>query len=171
MLSEYLQKAFDTVQPISAFLLSVIMYVLFPEDTYISAFCAVIVVMVLDVLTKYYCIAHNNNGLICCIKTGKIRSETLWRGTSRKIMDYLVIFVMVGLSYRVSPVAGVVVFLGTVVYGFIFLRECQSILENLEDAGHDVGWALSIVKRRKTKLMEDEGIYDEQHNNTDNNNI
>ena len=91
----------------------------------------------------------------------------MWRGTSRKIMDYLIIFIMVGLSYRVSPVAGVIVFLGTVVYGFIFLRECQSILENLEEAGHDVGWALSIVRKRKTKIMEEEGINDDDKNSGD----
>lgn len=166
-MSEYLQKVFDTVKPAYAVFISVVMYALFPEDAYISAFCAVIAVMVLDILTKYYCVAHNNNGLICCIKTGKLRSETLWRGTSRKIMDYLIIFIMVGLSYRVSPVAGVVVFLGTVVYGFIFLRECQSILENLEEAGHDVGWALSIVRKRKTKIMEEEGINDDDTNSGD----
>ncbi len=166
-MSEYLQKVFDTVKPAYAVFIGMVMYALFPEDAYIPAFCAVIVVMVLDILTKYYCVAHNNNGLICCLKTGKLRSDTLWRGTSRKIMDYLIIFIMVGLSYRVSPVAGVIVFLGTVVYGFIFLRECQSILENLEEAGHDVGWALSIVRKRKTKIMEEEGINDDDKNSGD----
>ena len=166
-MSEYLQKVFDTVKPAYAVFIGMVMYALFPEDAYIPAFYAVIVVMVLDILTKYYCVAHNNNGLICCLKTGKLRSDTLWRGTSRKIMDYLIIFIMVGLSYRVAPVAGVIVFLGTVVYGFIFLRECQSILENLEEAGHDVGWALSIVRKRKTRMMEEEGINDDDTNSGD----
>ena len=57
--------------------------------------------------------------------------------------------------------AGVAAFLGTVVYSVLFLRECQSILENLDDAGSDVGWLLTIVKKRKKKILEDEGVDEE----------
>lgn len=146
------------------------MYVLFPEDAYIPAFCSVIVSMVLDVLTKYYSLAKLSGGFGKAFKNHVINSNSMWTGTSRKIFDYLLIFIMVGLSYRVSPVAGVVVFIGTIAYGFVFFREWQSIFENLEDAGHDVGWWLAVIKKRKNKIMEDEGIYDEQYNNVDNNN-
>jgi len=120
--------------------------------------------MMLDILTKYYAIACNHGGLWKSIKGKFINSSDMWNGTSRKIFTYLIIFIMVGLSYRVSPVAGVASFLGTVVYSILFLRECQSILENLNDAGSDVGWLLSIVKKRKEKILKDEGVEeDEQH--------
>ena len=47
-------------------------------------------------------------------------------------------------------------------YAVLFLRECQSILENLDDAGNDVGWLLTIVKKRKNKILEDEGVEDDE---------
>ena len=167
--SDYLQKAFDSVQPALVALWSLMMYVFFPEDTYIPALCSVVVSMIIDVLTKYYALSKKSGGLLKALKQHVINSNSMWVGTSRKIFDYLLIFIMVGLSYRVSPVAGVIVFLGTVAYGFIFFREWQSIFENLEDAGHDVGWILTVVKKRKNRIMEEEGIY-EQHDNSDSNN-
>lgn len=157
-MSEYLEKAFESVHPIGALLLSVIMYVMFPEQAYLTAFCTVIGVMVLDLITKYRAIAHNNGGYWCALKTGKLNSHSMWIGTSRKIFDYLVIFIMVGLSYRVSPVAGPIVFLGTFVYAIMFLRECQSIVENLNEAGGNWGWLLRIIKRRKSKIFDEEGV-------------
>ena len=161
-MNEYLKNAFESVQPIWAVLLSVTMYVMFPEQAYLTAFCTVLAVMVLDIITKYYAIGCKNGGLWNSIKIKKINSNSMWVGTSRKIFTYLIIFIMVGLSYRVSPVAGVATFLGTIVYSVLFLRECQSILENLDDAGSDVGWLLAIVKRRKNKILEDEGVNDDE---------
>lgn len=157
-MNEYLKSAFESVQPFWAVFLSATMYVMFPEQAYLTAFCAVLGVMVLDVITKYYSIACKNGGFWNSLKIKKINSNSMWVGTSRKIFSYLIIFIMVGLSYRVSPVAGIAAFLGTVVYSILFLRECQSILENLDDAGSDVKWLLAIVKRRKEKILEEEGV-------------
>ncbi len=157
-MSDYLKNAFESVQPIMALLLSAIMYVMFPESSYLTGFCAVVGVMVLDIITKYYSIAVKHGGLWNSLKGKFINSNDMWVGTSRKIFAYFIIFIMVGLSYRVSPVAGVASFLGTVVYSVLFLRECQSILENLNDAGSDVGWLLAIVKKRKKKILENEGV-------------
>lgn len=157
-MSEYLEKAFDSVQPIWAVFLSAIIYVLFPETAYLKAFCAVLGAMVLDVLTKYRAIARNNGGYMNALKIGKLNSHSMWKGTSRKIYDYLVIFILAGLSYRVSPVGRVVVFLGTVIYAIMFLRESQSIIENLNEAGGDWGWALKIIKKRKKRILDEEGV-------------
>lgn len=157
-MTEYIEKAFNNVQPIWAVFLSVIMYVVFPENSYLAAFCAVMAMCVIDILTKYYAISSKNGGFINSVKIGKIKSKTLWKGTSRKLMDYFIIFIMVGLSYRVAPIATAIVLIGNTVYSFIFFRECQSVLENLDDAGHDVEWALKIIKRRKEKVLENEGI-------------
>lgn len=157
-MSNYLKTAFESVKPIGALLLSCIMYVMFPESSYLTAFCAVTGVMVLDIITKYYSISVKHGGLWKSIKGKFINSNSMWIGTSKKIFAYLIIFIMVGLSYRISPIAGISAFLATVVYSVLFLRECQSILENLNDAGSDVGWLLAIVKKRKTRIFEDEGI-------------
>jgi phage-related holin len=157
-LSEYLEKAFESVQPILVFIWSLLLYVLFPEATYVPAFCTVVVSMVIDVLTKYYSLSKLSGSFVKALKKHVINSNSMWVGTSKKIIDYMLIFIMVGLSYRVTPIAGVVVFLGTVAYGFVFFREWQSIFENLEDAGHDVSWWLQIIKKRKKKILEDEGV-------------
>lgn len=151
-------KSVQETNSVVSFLLGTIGYIFFPEQAYLTAFCAVLGVMVLDVITKYYSIAVNHGGLWKSLKNKHINSNSMWKGTSRKIFSYLMIFIMVGLSYRVSPVAGVASFLGTVVYALLFFRECQSILENLDDAGSDVKWLLKIVKNRKKKILEDEGV-------------
>ncbi len=151
-------KSISETNPVISILLGTITYILFPEQAYLTAFCAVLGVMVLDVITKYYSIATNHGGFWKSLKNKFINSNSMWVGTSRKIFTYLIIFIMVGLSYRVSPVAGVTSFLGTIVYALLFLRECQSILENLEDAGADVAWLTAIVKKRKKKILEDEGV-------------
>lgn len=162
-MSEYLEKAFNSVQPVCAVFLSAVMYILFPEDAYIKAFCAVLGAMILDVLTKYRAIGRNNGGYWTAIKTGKLNSHDMWMGTSRKIYDYLVIFILAGLSYRVSPVSSAAVLLSTVVYTVMFLREGQSIVENLNEAGGNWGWLLLIIKRRKTKIFEEEGITEDEN--------
>lgn len=157
-MSEYIEKAFNSVQPIWAVFLSAIIYVLFPETAYLKAFCAVLGAMVLDVLTKYRAIAKKNGGYWNSIKIGKLNSHSMWLGTSRKIYDYLVVFILAGLSYRVTPIAGAAVLLSTVVYMVMFFRESQSIVENLNEAGGNWGWLLRIIKRRKSKIFEEEGV-------------
>jgi phage-related holin len=161
---EYL-KSIQETNPIVSIVLGTITYILFPEQAYLTAFCSVLGVMVLDVLTKYYSIATNHGGFWKSLKYKHINSNSMWVGTSRKIFTYLMIFIMVGLSYRVSPIAGVASFLGTIVYSLLFLRECQSILENLEDAGADVGWLTAIVKKRKKKILEEEGVDEDELDN------
>jgi len=158
---EYLQKAFDSVEPFRVLATSAVMYVLFPESAYLTAFCAVLGVMILDILTKYRAIAKNNGGLWKSIKSGKLNSHRMWEGTSHKIFDYLVIFIMVGLSYRVSPLEAAVTYLGTTVYLVIFFRECQSVVENLVEAGSDYAWLLNIIKKRKKKVLDNEGVVED----------
>jgi hypothetical protein len=48
------------------------------------------------------------------------------------------------------------VFLATVVYTVIFLREAQSILENLCDAGADFKWLLLWAKKKERQILEDD---------------
>ncbi len=157
-------KSVQETNPVLSIALSTILYILFPEQAYLTAFCAVLGVMLLDVITKYYSISVNHGGLWKSIKMRFISSNKMWEGTSRKIFTYLIVFIMIGLSYRVTPIAGVSTFLGTVVYSVLFLRECQSILENLEDSGADVGWLTAIVKKRKNKILEDEGVNERGEN-------
>lgn len=152
---DYVRHAFEGCKPFFAFLISCIMYVMFPEKAYLTAFHAVLGTMLLDILTKYYEKACNNGGLWNAIKNRHINSNDMWNGTKNKIIAYLIIFILAGLSYRVAPVAGISVFLATTIYSVLFLREAQSILENLVDAGSDVGWLLIFVKNKQKEVLKD----------------
>lgn len=158
-LAEYLYKAILAVKPTWVALVSIANYVLFPDDAYIPASIALVSALVLDILTKYYSISVQNGGLKNAIKTRKISSSSLWIGTQRKIISYLVIMVLCGLSVRVTMLTSVAVFLSTVAYSIMFLRESQSCVENLIDAGHeDLEWLLFWLKRKQDKVLETEDI-------------
>lgn len=153
---DYFRHAFEGCKPFFAFLMSSTMYVMFPEKAYITAFYAVVGTMLLDILTKYYAIARQYGGLWKSVKERHIHSNKMWNGTKNKIFSYLIIFILAGLSYRVAPATGVSVFLATTIYSVLFLRETQSILENLVDAGNDVGWLLMFVKNKQIEVLKDE---------------
>ena len=50
------------------------------------------------------------------------------------------------------------IFFATVVYSIIFLREAQSILENLCDAGADLKWLLIWTRKKQEQILESEEI-------------
>ena len=164
---EYLKHALEGSKPYTAVIMTAVMYVMFPEQAYLTAFCAVLGTMVLDILTKYYAIANKNGGVINSIREKHINSNQLWNGTKNKIFAYLIVFILAGLSYRVAPVAGVSVFLATTIYSILFLRECQSILENLVDAGSDLGWLLVFVKKKEQEILKNTEEIEKNDNNSD----
>jgi hypothetical protein len=67
-----------------------------------------------------------------------------------------VVFILTGLSYRVTFFTQVSVFMATVVYTVVFLREAQSILENLCDAGADLQWLLIWTRKKEKQILEDD---------------
>jgi hypothetical protein len=64
--------------------------------------------------------------------------------------------ILAGLSYRVAPLKEMGIFFATVVYAVMFLREGQSVVENLMDGGADLGWLLFWVKRKQKQILESE---------------
>ena len=159
---EYIKNAVTGCKPALAFCISCVMYIMFPEQSYLVAFFAVLGAMILDLVTKYYSIAAKNGGLIVSIKTKHINSNAMWVGTSRKVFAYLIVFILAGLSYRVAPVAGASAFLANIVYSILFLRESQSILENLLDSGADLGWLLVFVKKKQNQILEKDESEDDE---------
>lgn len=157
----YLVDAWRAVHPLWVAIVSIVSYILFPDDAYIPATIAVGVALGLDILTKYYAIAVNNGGIKKAFKEGKISSNKLWQGTYRKIISYLVVMILCGLSVRVTMLTSVAVFLSTIAYSVMFLREAQSVLENLVEAGHeDLEWFLFFVRKKKKEVLEKENIVD-----------
>ena len=164
----YIGNAFIKVKPFLIFLWSAISYVIFPDKAYIPAALAVSGAMVLDIFTKYYALMKPHRSFIKAIKAGAISSNSFFDGTKKKLISFMVLMIMCGLSYRVAPIAGVTVFLGTIVYSVMFLRECQSCVENLIQAGHDdLRWLL-LSLRRKEKNILDKDSSDEGESGTGN---
>jgi hypothetical protein len=155
---EYLGKVCSGMKPFLALLWSVISYILFPSDAYYTAAIGLGGAMILDILTKYYALRKPHGSIKKAIAAGSISSDNFYRGTRKKLISFLVLMILCGLSVRVAPVAGAAVFLSTLAYSVMFLREAQSCVENLLDAGHDeLSWLLPVLRRRQKKIIEDEG--------------
>lgn len=153
---DYLGKAWNKVQPFAAGIVTLVNYLIFPENAYKSAAIALSVAVFIDIITKYYYYSKMNNGLKNAIREHYIRSECLWMGAKRKIISYLVVMILCGLSIRVTMLVQVTVFISTFAYSMMFLRECQSILENLIDAGHtELDWFLIFIRKKQEAVFKD----------------
>lgn len=153
-LSQYVEKVISGTKPFWGTLLAILSYIMFPNKAYETAALAVGGAILLDIFTKYIALSYQSNGFKKAVKQRKIFSKTLWEGTRIKLVSYLVIAILAGLSYRVTMLTQVSVFLATVVYSVIFLREAQSIIENLIDAGADLKWLLIWTKRKQEQILE-----------------
>ncbi len=156
-MNNYIEKLISGTKPIWAFFISCINYVLFPDKAYQTAAIAVGGAILLDIITKYIALSKGAGGYQKAVKTKIIYSKTLWDGTRIKLVSYLIVFILAGLSYRVTMLTQVSVFLATVVYTVIFLREAQSILENLCEAGADLKWLLIWTRKKEKQILEAEG--------------
>lgn len=159
---EYILKVVDYVKPTLAFLFSVISYVLFPDDAYIPPTIGLVGLIVMDVITKYYAIARQNGGLRNAIRTRKISSDSMWKGTKKKLVSVLVVMICCGLLLRFTTFLPLIaVLMTTVCYSFMGWRELQSVAENMIDAGHDdLRWFLNLIKKKKKDFLDDKGVGD-----------
>lgn len=150
----YITKAFDGLKPLFGLAFSGICYVCFPEKTYAIALIAVIGAAMTDIFTKIYAICKNNGGYKNAVKTRAFFSKELWKGTEAKIVSYLIIAILTGLAYRVIYLKSAGIILGSFVYSVMFMREFQSNIENLLDAGAEVEWLLMFSKKQNKELLK-----------------
>jgi hypothetical protein len=153
-LQEYFSKVIDGFNPVIGLIFSAISYLLFPDQAFFTSIIAVGVAMILDILTKFWSLAKLNEGYREAVKTRAIYSRTLWDKTKIKLFSYLCIMILAGLSYRVAPLKEMGIFFATVVYAVMFLREGQSVVENLVDGGADLGWLLFWLHRKEKQILE-----------------
>lgn len=159
----YLSHAWIAVNPLLKWACSILVYVLFPTETYVTYGMIVGAMVILDLITKYYAVARNNGGLWNAIKTGKLSSNSMWMGTRKKIVSYFLVMILVGLSYRFEMLQAPAEFLGTLAYTVIFWREGQSIVENMIEAGYrkELSWIYIVLKRKKSQALETIGVTEE----------
>ncbi len=144
-------KAYETVKPVIALLAACIMYLMFPEESFIAWCIALWVAVVLDLLTRWFAIFRKAGGIKKALKIKAWNSQEMYKKTSVKIISYLVIQILAGLSMRLVAIPYVSNIVATVVYAFLFFREFTSNIENLIDAGADYLKPLLFWMKKKEK--------------------
>lgn len=151
---EYVSKAFTGTKPFWGAIFGFAGYILFPVPFYRASFLAVMAASFCDILTKIYMLCKKYDGFKNAVKLKMIFSKTLWKGTEVKIVSYLFVSVLTGLSNRVVYLEGLGILIASFVYSVMFMREFQSNVENLMDAGADLGWLLLFSKKKNKELMK-----------------
>lgn len=152
---EYILKAFSGLKPIFGGLLGALYYICFPDRAYFLALMAVLAAAMADIFTKIYSIIKVNGGYKKAVETGKLFSKQLWKGTEVKIVSYLTVMILTGLSYRVIYLKEASILIASFVYSVMFMREFQSNIENLCAAGADLHWLLLFAKKKNKDLMKE----------------
>ncbi len=154
---ESFNKVFDSVKPAVALLWAGITYLIFPEKSFIAWCIALWVAVILDLLTRWFAIFAKNGGVMKALKTKAWNSETMFHKTAIKIVAYLVIQILAGLSMRFVSIPYISNIVATVVYAFLFFREFASNIENLIDAGAEYLQPLLFwVKKQEAKAINQE---------------
>lgn len=151
---EYICKAFTGSKPFWGAIFGFMGTILFPVPFYRASFLAVMAAAFCDILTKIYMLCKKHGGLIKAMKLKKIFSKSLWKGTEVKIVSYLFISILTGLSNRVVYLEGLGIFIGSFVYSVMFMREFESNVENLNEAGAGLDWLLLFSKKKNKELMK-----------------
>lgn len=102
-----------------------------------AAFMSVMVLVALDFITKLTAISVNGGGVIGAVKTGHISSKAAFTGTCVKLIAYFSLGVLAVQVRYVALSETAAILSKTVVYGFLFMVEAISILENVVEAGLD----------------------------------
>lgn len=151
----YLTNSWTAINPMLTWFVTLFVWMVFPIETFIAYSKIVVIVIILDLFSKYYSITKRSGGFLKALKTGRLSSKRLWIGTRRKIVSYLLIMILVGLAYRITPIE----IIGTVAYATIFLRETQSVAENMVDAGHkELQWFIVFISSKREQILKDNNI-------------
>ncbi|HHX13040.1 MAG TPA: hypothetical protein GX731_09465, partial [Clostridiales bacterium] len=75
--------------------------------------------------------------------------------TEVKIVSYLSVAILTGISYRLIYLKEVGIVFASYVYVAMFMREFQSNVENLIEAGADLRWLLLWSKKKNKDLMKE----------------
>lgn len=155
----YFSSAWVAINPFLKWIGASLAFVMFPTDSYVTYAKILGVMVVLDLVSKYYAISVTNGGFRNALRIGKLSSGAMWLGTRRKIVSYFVIMILVGLAYRFEILQTPVEFMATLAYSVMFFREGQSVLENMIQAGHkDLKWVLFFVKKKEEDIFTKAGI-------------
>ncbi|MER2009334.1 MAG: phage holin family protein [Psychrobacillus sp.] len=151
---DYMANAWLTVNPYLIWFGGIFSYICFPTESYKTYAMITLGLLILDLATKYYAIAKKSGGFMQAIRTKALSSHKMWIGTRRKLLSYMIVIVLVGLIYRFEQLQDVAGLIGTLSYCIMFLREAQSVLEKMVQAGHKDLSPWLLWTRRKTESLE-----------------
>ena len=100
-----------------------------------AAFIAVMVLVALDFITKLTAISVRRGGVIGAVSKGHISSKAAFTGTCVKLIAYFALGVLAVQVKYVAQSDTAAILSKTVIYGFLFMVEAISIIENLVEAG------------------------------------
>jgi hypothetical protein len=156
-MDEVFRKVVDTVRPAVALCWACITWLILPEESFIIWTLALWIAVVLDCLTRWRVIFKKAGGIKKAVKTKAWSSQAMFEKTKDKIIAYLVIQILAGLSMRLVNIPYISNAVATAVYAFLFFREFSSNLENLIEAGADYLKPLLFwVKKKKNEALEKE---------------
>jgi len=153
---EYISKIFeDKILVVLGAVWAFVYELCFPESAYAIGAAAVLGIIVLDLLTKMFTLSRQSGGLIKAVRSHHINSKRFARGTMDKLIVFATMLIICGLAYRISPISDIAVWFTQMVYAVMFFRDLLSIIENLNDAGLDVGIFKKIVERKQKEVLGD----------------
>jgi len=157
-------KVFNSVNPIFAAVSAAVTFLIFPDQCFVMWNIVIWTVTAIDLLTKIFsifikCIRKEKSifkGVYMAFKTREFNSDTFFHKTVVKIVSYLTIQILVGLSMRISLIGVVNMAVAIIIYNFIFWREFASNIENLIDAGAEyLRTLLFWIKKRESDVFNE----------------
>jgi hypothetical protein len=159
-LLNFWEKVFNSVNPVFAVISAITTFLLFPDQSFVMWSIAIWTATALDLLTKNFAIfivsirkeKSLQKGVFMAFKTKAFSSDIFYHKTVVKVVSYLVIQILVGMSMRITLIGTVNMVIATIIYNFIFWREAASNIENLVDAG--AGYLQPLLFWIKKKEIE-----------------
>ena len=146
----YLCKAFTNgvvlvISAIATFLYNVF----FPELSYLYGTLAIFGMMCIDLATRLWAQKRKGKcGWIKAIAIHSINSKSFARGTINKLAVFGVMMIISACAYRLFIIKDVSIWFTQFVFLVLFFTELLSVLENLIDAGCDVGIMKRLVRKK-----------------------
>lgn len=117
-------------------LTTVLTFLFAPQGNLYEPTIGIFLLMGIDILTRLYANCTKAGGVIKAIKYRVTNSETFYYRLVRKLIRNGFLMIIAGWSYVYVPIEFTGLTVYAFLYGFMFLGEAISILENLVEAGH-----------------------------------
>ena len=146
---------------------SIVVKWLFPSEEYLVASRAVLGIIILDLITKLYSLTRQSRSFREAIREKRINSKAFTKGTIDKLIVFGVMLIICSLLYNVAIVSEIAIWFTQVTFTLMFFKDVLSILENLDDAGIEVGVFKYVVRKKMESYLPDEEIKKLERNDED----